>query len=151
MPGQVRRKAWIARPSSPELHECTFSLERAQGTLVQYLDVSGMNWCAPKSMLSPDVLPPRRGRANARSDPATIAQRTVRTLERCLPPRMPGVTFLSGGISEEDSSIYLNEINKASAGPSLPRVLPRVLLRSTLTGVASSAGALRWSGLARLG
>jgi fructose-bisphosphate aldolase class I len=47
-----------------------------------------------------------------KSDPATIAQRTVRTLERCLPPRMPGVTFLSGGISEEDSSIYLNEINK---------------------------------------
>ena len=110
-----------------------------------------MNWCAPKSMLTPDVLPPRRGRANKRSDPATIAQRTVRTLERCLPPRMPGVTFLSGGISEEDSSIYLNEINKASAGPSLPRVLPRVLPRSTLTCVASSAGALRWSGLARLG
>merc|ERR1711907_603738 len=25
---------------------------------------------------------------------------------------MPGVTFLSGGISEEESSIYLNEINK---------------------------------------
>merc|ERR1719426_196361 len=47
-----------------------------------------------------------------KSDPATIAQMTVRTLERCLPPRMPGVTFLSGGISEEDSSIYLNEINK---------------------------------------
>merc|ERR1711871_1736318 len=34
-----------------------------------------------------------------KSDPATIAA-------------MPGVTFLSGGISEEDSSIYLNEINK---------------------------------------
>ena len=120
--------------------------------------VLGVNGSPPKAILTPDVLPPRRGRANARSDPATIAQRTVRTLERCLPPRMPGVTFLSGGISEEDSSIYLNEINKASAGPSLPRVLlrvlprvlPRVLLRSTLTGVASSAG-LRWSGLARLG
>ena len=37
---------------------------------------------------------------------------TVQTLDRCLPPAMPGVTFLSGGISEEDSSIYLNEINK---------------------------------------
>ena len=52
---------------------------------------------------------------------ASMSQRhrfmTVRTLERCVPPRMPGVTFLSGGISEEDSSIYLNEINKASAGP----------------------------------
>ena len=109
--------------------------------------VLGVNGSPPKAILTPDVLPPRRGRANARSDPATIAQRTVRTLERCLPPRMPGVTFLSGGISEEDSSIYLNEINKASAGPSLPRVLPR----STLTGVASSTGALRWSGRARLG
>merc|ERR1719181_1505936 len=47
-----------------------------------------------------------------KSDPATIAATTVRTLDRCLPPAMPGVTFLSGGISEEDSSIYLNEINK---------------------------------------
>jgi fructose-bisphosphate aldolase class I len=47
-----------------------------------------------------------------KSDPATIAKMTVQTLDRCLPPTMPGVTFLSGGISEEDSSIYLNEINK---------------------------------------
>ena len=36
----------------------------------------------------------------------------MRTLERCVPGAMPGVTFLSGGISEEDASIYLNEINK---------------------------------------
>jgi len=47
-----------------------------------------------------------------KSDPAKIAKMTVQTLDRCLPPAMPGVTFLSGGISEEDSSIYLNEINK---------------------------------------
>merc|ERR1711957_728784 len=37
---------------------------------------------------------------------------TVQTLQRTIPPAMPGVTFLSGGISEEDASIYLNEINK---------------------------------------
>ena len=47
-----------------------------------------------------------------KSDPATIAALTVQTLERCVPAAMPGVTFLSGGISEEDASIYLNEINK---------------------------------------
>merc|ERR1711924_176909 len=47
-----------------------------------------------------------------KSDPTEIAQLTVRTLERCVPGAMPGVTFLSGGISEEDASIYLNEINK---------------------------------------
>lgn len=44
--------------------------------------------------------------------PEEVAKYTVRTLERSIPPAMPGVTFLSGGISEEDSSIYLNEINK---------------------------------------
>merc|ERR1711871_452167 len=47
-----------------------------------------------------------------KSDPEEVAKMTVQTFERCVPPRMPGVTFLSGGISEEDSSIYLNEINK---------------------------------------
>jgi len=44
--------------------------------------------------------------------PEEVAQMTVQTLQRCIPPAMPGVTFLSGGISEEDSSIFLNEINK---------------------------------------
>lgn len=47
-----------------------------------------------------------------KSDPATIARLTVQTLERSVPAAVPGVTFLSGGISEEDSSIYLSEINK---------------------------------------
>mmetsp|Transcript_29492 Transcript_29492/g.44651 ORF Transcript_29492/g.44651 Transcript_29492/m.44651 type:complete len:398 (+) Transcript_29492:308-1501(+) len=44
--------------------------------------------------------------------PAEVAAMTVQTLQRSIPPAMPGVTFLSGGISEEDSSVYLNEINK---------------------------------------
>jgi len=44
--------------------------------------------------------------------PEQVAAMTVRTLQRAIPPAMPGVTFLSGGISEEDSSVYLNEINK---------------------------------------
>ena len=37
---------------------------------------------------------------------------TVQTLERSVPVSVPGITFLSGGLSEEDSSIFLNEINK---------------------------------------
>jgi len=41
-----------------------------------------------------------------------IARLTVQTFNRSIPAAVPGVTFLSGGISEEDSSIYLNEINK---------------------------------------
>merc|ERR1712151_1355304 len=63
------------------------------------------------SLLKPSMTVPGV-EATDKSDPATIASMTVQTLDRCLPPAMPGVTFLSGGISEEDSSIYLNEINK---------------------------------------
>merc|ERR1712003_292249 len=47
-----------------------------------------------------------------KASPQEVADMTVRTFERSIPPAMPGVTFLSGGISEEDSSVYLNEINK---------------------------------------
>jgi len=63
------------------------------------------------SLLKPSMTVPGV-EASDKSDPATIAKMTVQTLDRSLPPAMPGVTFLSGGISEEDSSIYLNEINK---------------------------------------
>merc|ERR1712194_792810 len=44
--------------------------------------------------------------------PADVARLTVQTLENSVPVSMPGVTFLSGGLAEEDSSIFLNEINK---------------------------------------
>ena len=63
------------------------------------------------SLLKPAMVVPGVDAAD-KSDPTEIAQLTVRTLERCVPGAMPGVTFLSGGISEEDASIYLNEINK---------------------------------------
>jgi len=63
------------------------------------------------SLLKPSMTVPGV-ECSDKSDPATIAKMTVQTMDRCLPPSMPGVTFLSGGISEEDSSIYLNEINK---------------------------------------
>lgn len=39
------------------------------------------------------------------------ARATVLALSRTVPPAVPGVTFLSGGQSEEDSTINLNAIN----------------------------------------
>lgn len=44
---------------------------------------------------------------------AEIALATVRVLQHTVPPAVPGVTFLSGGMSEEEASLSLNEINKA--------------------------------------
>lgn len=42
-----------------------------------------------------------------------IAAYTVRTLQRTVPPAVPGITFLSGGMSEEEASLALNDINHA--------------------------------------
>eukprot|EP00596_Hydrurales_sp_CCMP1899_P008605 CAMPEP_0119033212 /NCGR_PEP_ID=MMETSP1177-20130426/225_1 /TAXON_ID=2985 /ORGANISM="Ochromonas sp, Strain CCMP1899" /LENGTH=358 /DNA_ID=CAMNT_0006989773 /DNA_START=53 /DNA_END=1129 /DNA_ORIENTATION=+ len=42
-----------------------------------------------------------------------IALATVRVLQHTTPCAVPGITFLSGGMSEEDASVALNEINHA--------------------------------------
>ncbi|MEO1003353.1 MAG: class I fructose-bisphosphate aldolase [Cyanobacteria bacterium J06638_7] len=42
-----------------------------------------------------------------------VAQFTLRTLERTVPVSVPAILFLSGGLSEEEASVYLNGINRA--------------------------------------
>jgi fructose-bisphosphate aldolase class I len=43
-----------------------------------------------------------------------LGELTVNALQQTVPVSMPGVVFLSGGMSEIEASIALNEINKAS-------------------------------------
>jgi len=47
------------------------------------------------------------------ADMATVAAYTLRTLQRTVPPAVPGVNFLSGGMSEEEATMALNELNRA--------------------------------------
>ncbi len=63
-----------------------------------------------------------------------IAEYTIRTLERTVPPAVPGVTFLSGGLSEEEASIYLNTMNsfKRKGTWSVTFSYGRALQQSTL-------------------
>lgn len=44
--------------------------------------------------------------------PQDVANATVTALSRGVPPAVPGITFLSGGQSEEDASINLSTMNK---------------------------------------
>ena len=46
-----------------------------------------------------------------------VAQRTVEVLKDTVPDAVPGVVFLSGGMSDEDSTARLNEMNKLGAHP----------------------------------
>ena len=50
--------------------------------------------------------------APSRASTAQVALATVRVLQHTVPTAVPGVTFLSGGMSEEEASQALNEMNK---------------------------------------
>jgi len=68
-----------------------------------------------------------------------IAMATVTALRRTVPPAVPGVTFLSGGQSEEEASINLNAINTCP--------LPRPWALTFSYGRALQASALKaWGG-----
>jgi fructose-bisphosphate aldolase class I len=44
-----------------------------------------------------------------------VGEFTVRTLSRTVPAAVPAILFLSGGLSEEDASLFLNAINEVAA------------------------------------
>ena len=46
--------------------------------------------------------------------PSEIGLATVLALRRTVPPAVPGVTFLSGGQSEESATLHLDAMNKVS-------------------------------------
>jgi fructose-bisphosphate aldolase class I len=46
-----------------------------------------------------------------------VAEATVRCLAANVPAEVPGIVFLSGGQSDEDATIHLNEMNRLGARP----------------------------------
>lgn len=58
-------------------------------------------------LLKPNMVTPGNSYKGERSA-EEVAWYTVRTLSRTMAPAMPGVTFLSGGTSEEEASTFLN-------------------------------------------
>jgi len=73
--------------------------------------------------------------------PEEVARATVTAFQRTVPVAVPGVTFLSGGQSEEEASVHLNAIN------ALPGKKPWALTFSY--GRALQASALKaWCGKA---
>jgi fructose-bisphosphate aldolase, class I len=75
----------------------------------QRVDLDGM-------LLKPNMVVPGK-KSSAQVDDATIAARTVEALTKCVPADVPGVVFLSGGMSDEDATARLNEMNKIGPHP----------------------------------
>ena len=73
------------------------------------------------------------------ADPKAVAQYTMRTMLRSVPASVPGIVFLSGGLSEEAASVYLNEMNKIGNMPwNVSFSYGRALQHSALRGWAGN-------------
>lgn len=70
----------------------------------------------PGTLLKVNMIVPGKGNPNQVSD-AEIAQATVRCLSAHVPAEVPGVVFLSGGMSDEEATNRLNEMNKLGGFP----------------------------------
>ncbi|CAB3359117.1 fructose-bisphosphate aldolase isoform X2 [Cloeon dipterum] len=63
------------------------------------------------TLLKPNMVTPGQSCPN-KASAQEIARATVQALQRTVPAAVPGVTFLSGGQSEEEASVNLDAINK---------------------------------------
>lgn len=82
--------------------------ERAQAAVVKAL--SDHKVMLEGILLKPNMVRPG-SEASAAATPEEIAVATVRVLQHTLPPAVPGVMFLSGGMSEEEATVALNAMN----------------------------------------
>jgi fructose-bisphosphate aldolase class I len=119
----------------------------------------------PGTLLKVNMIAPGKGSPAQAADRA-IAEATVRTLTAHVPVEVPGVVFLSGGMSDEEATNRLNEMNRLGATARLPWQLSfsygRALQHPALTawggrdanvgdGQAALARRARFNGLARTG
>ena len=96
------------------------------------------------------------------ADAATVAAETLRCLRRVVPPAVPGIGFLSGGLSDIDSTANLDAMNKFGPQPwalsfSYGRAIGRAAVEAwdgkndESKGQAALAHRARMCGLASLG
>ncbi|HEX3730723.1 MAG TPA: class I fructose-bisphosphate aldolase, partial [Opitutaceae bacterium] len=90
------------------LDRCAVATGQAQQAL--FTELSEQRVALEGVLLKPNMVAP--GKDCPRQEPAeTIADRTVETLLRWVPPNVPGVAFLSGGQSGPEACARLNAMN----------------------------------------
>lgn len=94
------------------LHESPHRLSNSEKVLRRLFQaLADHNVFLEGTLLKPNMVTPGQS-ASPRASPAEIAIATVTALQRRVPAAVPGVTFLSGGQSEEEASVNLDAMNK---------------------------------------
>jgi fructose-bisphosphate aldolase class I len=81
-----------------------------------YKALSDANVLLEGTLLKPNMVLPGE-QCKEKYTTAQIATATVRALQRTVPPAVPGITFLSGGQTEEQATVNLNAMNSMNLGP----------------------------------
>jgi fructose-bisphosphate aldolase class I len=114
------------------------------------------------TLLKVNMVLPGKGAAEQKDD-AAIADATLRTLMTYVPKDVPGVVFLSGGMSDQEATSRLNEMNRRGEAPwqlsfSYGRALQQPALKAWAGAAenvevaqAALAHRARMNGLARSG
>ena len=102
------------------MQECSAVTERVLHAVFAACQLSGV--LLPGCLLKPNMVTPGLA-CTAPASTAAIAEATLEVLLRCVPPAVPGVMFLSGGQSEEQSTERLGAIVAAGAARRAPWVL----------------------------
>lgn len=80
-------------------------------------------------------------KAAHRAGPEVVAEATLRTLRRQVPPAVPGIAFLSGGQSSQEATLHLGLMNKLGPQPwTLTFSYGRALQDDALRSWAGAAG-----------
>lgn len=98
----------ILSDGSHTIEECARISERVFATVQKAL--LDHHLVMEGTLLKPNMVTPG-AQCPTKATPQEVAWYTVRTLSRSIVPALCGVTFLSGGQSEEDASLNLNAMN----------------------------------------
>nr|XP_060612758.1 fructose-bisphosphate aldolase C [Anolis sagrei ordinatus] len=91
-----------------DLKRCQYVTEKVLAAV--YKALSDHHVYLEGTLLKPNMVTPGHA-CSTKYNPEEIAMATVTALRRTVPPAVPGITFLSGGQSEEEASLNLNAIN----------------------------------------
>jgi fructose-bisphosphate aldolase, class I len=97
-----------------DIAACEDATGRALHTLYEQMSEHRIDLAG--TLLKVNMVVPGKG-APTQVDDATIAEATLRTLDAHVPDEVPGIVFLSGGMTDEEATSRLNEINRHGGGP----------------------------------
>ena len=97
-----------------DLAACEDATGRTLGSLYRQLAAHRVD--LPGSLLKVNMIVPGTGNA-VQDDDRAIAEATIRCLTEHVPAEVPGVVFLSGGMSDEQATNRLNEMNRIGGFP----------------------------------